>query len=169
MVKLIKKKKKFLHSSLRFLWIYINKASLRLIFTVSPLRANEYRGKMSRIADTALNLRTQFYLNVHVAEGMRFWGNEELQITCTESCASRRYPRPSYSSNFFNYSVHLRINISCFKQCTFLVTLDNTIKFSSEEFRIHLNIFEFKLYILKIKINNCNLYHFNHKIHTSII
>ena len=123
LVKLIKKKKKFLHSSLRFLWIYINKASLRLIFTVSPLRANEYRGKMSRIADTALNLRTQFYLNVHVAEGMRFWGNEELQITCTESCASRRYPRPSYSSNFFNYSVHLRINISCFKQCTFLVTL----------------------------------------------
>lgn len=127
LVKLVKKKK-FLHSSVWFLWIYINKASLRLIFAVSPLRANEYRGKMSRIADTALNLRTQFYLNVHVTEGMRFWGNEELQITCTESCASRRYPRPSYFSNFFNYSVHLRINISRFKQCTFLVTLNNMIK-----------------------------------------
>lgn len=71
-LRLVKKKKKFLHSSLRFLWIDINKASLRLIFAVSPLRVNEYRGKMSRIADTALNLRTQFYLNVHVAEGMRF-------------------------------------------------------------------------------------------------
>lgn len=136
LVKLVKKKK-FLHSSVWFLWIYINKASLRLIFAVSPLRANEYRGKMSRIADTALNLRTQFYLNVHVAEGMRFWGNEELQA-CTESCASRRYPRPSYFSNFFNYSVHLRINISRFKQCTFLVTLNNMYakKFSFEEFRI---------------------------------